>query len=45
MGISPELALGAVRFSLGRWTTQTDVDRAVPLIAEQVKALLRANTR
>lgn len=42
MGISPELALGAVRFSLGRWTTQTDVERAVQLIAEQV-TILKAN--
>jgi cysteine desulfurase len=28
MGISPERALGAVRLSLGRWTTEDEVDRA-----------------
>lgn len=39
MGISPDLALGAVRFSLGRWTKQEGVDRAIPLLAERVKAL------
>jgi len=39
MGVSPELALGAVRFSLGRWTTQEEVDRAIPLLAERVRAL------
>lgn len=39
MGVSPDLALGAVRFSLGRWTTQDEVDRAVQLVAEQVSAL------
>ena len=39
MGVSPDLALGAVRFSLGRWTTEDEVDRAVLLIVEQVSAL------
>ncbi|MCL4505016.1 MAG: cysteine desulfurase [Chloroflexi bacterium] len=39
MGAPPSLALGAVRFSLGRWTTEDDVDRAVLLVAEQVSAL------
>jgi cysteine desulfurase len=39
MGVTPELAVGAVRFSLGRWTTQEEVDRAIPLLAGQVKAL------
>ena len=27
MGVAPELALGAVRLSLGRWTTQEEVGR------------------
>ena len=39
MGVSPDLALGAVRFSLGRWTTEDEVDRAILLVAEQVSAL------
>jgi len=39
MGVAPQLALGAVRFSLGRWTTQEEVDRAIPLLAEQVRVL------
>jgi len=39
MGVSPELALGAVRFSLGRWTTAEEVDRAIPLLAGRVSAL------
>ena len=39
MGVSPELALGAVRFSLGRWTTQDEVDRVIPLLAERVRVL------
>lgn len=28
MGLGEERSLGAVRFSLGRWTTESDVDRA-----------------
>jgi cysteine sulfinate desulfinase/cysteine desulfurase-like protein len=39
MGVPPELALGAVRLSLGRWTTQEEVDRVVPLLTEGVAAL------
>jgi cysteine desulfurase len=39
MGVAPELALGAVRFSLGRWTTEEEVDRVIPLLAGQVKVL------
>lgn len=39
MGMSPELALGAVRFSLGRWTTQDEVDQAISLLANRVKDL------
>jgi len=38
MGVSPELALGAVRFSLGRWTTAEEVDRVIPLLAGRVRA-------
>ena len=39
MGVAPELALGAVRLSLGRRTTQEEVDRAIPLLAGQVRVL------
>jgi cysteine desulfurase len=39
MGIAPEEALGAVRLSLGRQTTEADVDRAVKCLAD---AWLRA---
>lgn len=39
MGVSPELALGAVRFSLGRWTTAEEVDRGITLLAGRVRAL------
>jgi len=41
MGVSPDLALGAVRFSLGRWTTEVEVERASLLLAEQVRNLRR----
>jgi cysteine desulfurase len=33
MGIPGERALSAVRLSLGRWTTESDVDRAAKLLA------------
>lgn len=39
MQVPEELALGAVRFSLGRWTTAEDVEQAVALLAEQVPEL------
>jgi cysteine desulfurase len=39
MGVAPELALGAVRFSLGRWTTEEEVDRVIPLLVERVRSL------
>ena len=33
MGVQPDIALGAVRFSLGRWTTAEEIDRAAALIS------------
>jgi cysteine desulfurase len=38
MGVRRELAVCAVRFSLGRTTTAADVDAALPMIAEAVHA-------
>jgi cysteine desulfurase len=29
MGVSPEVALGAIRFSLGRFTTQEEIDSVI----------------
>jgi cysteine desulfurase len=37
MGLSRELALGALRLTLGRWSTQEEIDRASSLIVAQVK--------
>lgn len=37
MGVPPELAHGSVRFSLGRDTTQTEVDRAAQIVVEAVR--------
>jgi cysteine desulfurase len=37
MGIPRALALGAVRFSLGRWTTAEEIDHTVMLLAEHLK--------
>ncbi len=39
MGVPREVALGAVRFSLGRWTTEEEIDRAVAILARQVSVL------
>ena len=41
MGVCIDLALGAVRFSLGRWTTEEEVDRAAQLVAYQAGVLRR----
>ncbi len=37
LGLSRELALGALRLSLGRWSTQLEVDAASDLIVERAK--------
>ncbi len=42
MGLPPERVEGAVRFSLGRWTTEAEVDTAVALVREAVCHLRRA---
>ena len=41
MGVSPALAEGAVRFTLGRDTTDEDVDRALVVVPAAVEALRR----
>ena len=40
MGVAPEVALGAVRLSLGRGTTRADVEAAVELLARAHAALV-----
>jgi cysteine desulfurase len=35
MGVSPECGLGAVRLSVGRFTTETEIDRAAELLASR----------
>jgi len=39
MGVDPHVARGAVRFSLSRFTTASDIDRAVKVIGEVVERL------
>ena len=39
MGVSRELALGAVRLSLGRWTTEAEIDLAAGLLVERAQHL------
>ncbi|HZQ97971.1 MAG TPA: cysteine desulfurase family protein [Chloroflexota bacterium] len=39
MGITPARALGAVRLTLGRWSTADEVDRAAALLAESWRHL------
>ncbi len=41
MGISRELALGALRLTLGRWNTQKEVDAAGELIVGRAKQMLK----
>jgi cysteine desulfurase len=39
MGLDRDRALGALRLSLGRWTTADDVDRAIERVGEAAEAL------
>jgi len=41
IGITPELAHGSLRFSLGKWTTEDDIDRVIDTLP-QIVAKLRA---
>ncbi len=41
MGVAPELAAGALRFTLGHGTTEADVDRALGIVVGVVAALRR----
>jgi cysteine desulfurase len=36
MGVSPDVAAGALRLSLGRWTTEAEIDRAVWLFGSRL---------
>jgi cysteine desulfurase len=45
MGISQEAGLGAVRFSLGRTTTENEIETAVEILRESVRGLSRLNDR
>ena len=42
MGLSRELALGALRLTLGRWSTLEEIDIAAKLIVKQVKRILQS---
>lgn len=44
MGVPPELALSAVRFSLGRWTTEEQIDRALALLRGDANAMAERST-
>ena len=39
MGVPRDVALGAVRFSLGRWTTEAEIDQSVNFLARRVTGL------
>ena len=41
MGISRERALGAMRLTLGRWSTEAEIERAARLLARSVDSLRR----
>ncbi len=43
MGVSKEVAIGTIRLSLGRWTTEEDIDAAVDAIGSAVE-LFKGNT-
>ena len=43
MGLSREQALGALRLSLGRWSTREEIDKASQLIISNAKSIKKAN--
>jgi cysteine desulfurase len=45
MGHDRDRALGAIRLSLGRWTTSADVDRAAELLVTSIRRLRREPCR
>lgn len=45
MGLPPARARGAVRLSLGRWTTPEDIERAADLLAKQAAVLLKETAK
>ena len=40
LGLSDELAHSSIRFSVGRYTTEKDVDDAIALVREKVEKLI-----
>lgn len=40
MGLSPERARSAIRLTLGRWTTETDIERAAAILAAGVPSTI-----
>ncbi|MBI2288168.1 MAG: aminotransferase class V-fold PLP-dependent enzyme, partial [Chloroflexi bacterium] len=42
MGLSRGSALGALRLTLGRWSTQEEIDTAAALIVKQAKLLMQS---
>lgn len=45
MGIDPKIAHGAIRFSLSRFTTAAEIDRAVEVLAEVIPRVLATMAR
>jgi cysteine desulfurase len=41
MGLSRERALGAMRLTLGRWSTEEEIERAARLLAKSIETCLR----
>jgi cysteine desulfurase len=39
MGLAPERIRGSVRFGLGRFNTEAEIDRAAQRVVEEVKRL------
>ena len=37
MGVEPEICRGAIRFSLGRWTTFAEIDETVALLRRAIR--------
>ncbi|MFY7698137.1 MAG: aminotransferase class V-fold PLP-dependent enzyme [Legionella sp.] len=44
MGLSPRLALSSIRLSVGRFTSEADVEQAIHIICKQILYLQQTNT-
>ena len=43
MGVDPNLAFSSIRFSAGRYTSESDIDKVIDIVVQEVKKLRASN--